>query len=88
MPRGERVALFQQSEAHRHSRVVSLVLGDRPGLETRMAPDVVPLMAKHLRAIGQVAQIDLVLYTQGGACRFPTARWRRSAWTAAAGQQD
>jgi hypothetical protein len=43
-----------------------MFVGDRPGLETRIAQDIVPLVARHLRAIGSHDKIDLVLYTLGG----------------------
>jgi hypothetical protein len=43
-----------------------MFMGDRGGMETRIAPDLVPIMARHLRGIGRNARIDLVLYTLGG----------------------
>jgi hypothetical protein len=67
VPRDSRVALIQTIERLRGCRVVALVLGDRPGQETRMAADVVPLLSRHLRAIGKDNErIDLFLYTTGG----------------------
>ena len=35
-------------------------------METRIAQDIVPLVARHLRGIGRQERIDLVLYTLGG----------------------
>lgn len=65
--RPTRVALIQKLEGLRSSRVVALILGDRSGQETRLAPDMLPLMARHLRGLGGVQErIDLVLYTVGG----------------------
>lgn len=67
MPRDTRVAAIKALEKLRKSRVISLVLGDRQAQETRLAPDVLPLVARHLRAIGKgQARIDLFLYTTGG----------------------
>jgi hypothetical protein len=67
MSREQRSELLQTLEVARGRRVISLVLGDRPGgLETRIAPDLVPIVASHLRAIGPQKGLDLVLYSTGG----------------------
>lgn len=66
MPRADRVKLIQALETLRGSRVIALVLGDRAALETRVAPDILPLLGRHLRAIGTQERIDLFLYTVGG----------------------
>jgi hypothetical protein len=60
------VALIKKLEEIRGSRLLCLFLGDRPGLETRLAPDIIPLTARHLRGIGEQKRIDLFLYTIGG----------------------
>ena len=61
-----RSALISEIERARDSRVISFVTGDRQNLEARIAGDVLPLFYEHLRAIGNVREIDLFLYTQGG----------------------
>lgn len=66
MPREDRIKLIQAVESLRTSRVIALVLGDRAGLETRVAPDTLSLLGRHLRAIGKQENIDLFLYTVGG----------------------
>ena len=64
--RSTRVDRIKALEEKRKSRVLAVVMGERPGLETRIAPDLIPLAAKHLRAIGEVERIDLFLYSGGG----------------------
>lgn len=66
MNRQQRVALLRDIENARNSRVVAVIMGDRPALETRIAPDLVPLVARHLRTNGKVDRIDLLLYSTGG----------------------
>lgn len=66
MPRPERIKYIKAVEAARKSRVLVAFFGDRGNLETRVAPDVVPLVARHLRNIGKQPRIDLFLYTLGG----------------------
>jgi hypothetical protein len=48
------------------ARVLSLVTGDRQGMETRIAPDILPLVAEHLASIGPSKRLALFLYTPGG----------------------
>lgn len=48
------------------ARVLAVVTGDRQGMETRVAPDILPLVSEHLAAIGPVDQLALFLYTPGG----------------------
>ncbi len=66
MSRDQRIALIQELERVRGSRVLALVAGDRPGLETRVAQDMIPLVARHLRAIGVKEHLDIFLYSTGG----------------------
>lgn len=66
MARADRIKLIGEIEALRKSRVVCIVTGDRPQLDTRIAMDIVPLMARHLRGVGKQERIDLFLYTAGG----------------------
>jgi len=66
MSRTDRVSLIERIEKARGSRVISVFLGDRPGAETRIAPDLIPRMARYLREIGKVHSIDIFLYSTGG----------------------
>ena len=66
MARAERVDRIKAIEKLRGSRVLSIVLGDRPAVETRLAPDSVSVVARHLRTIGKQKQLDVFLYTVGG----------------------
>jgi len=66
VPRDTRVAALQRIEKARGSRVLTIVLGDRQGMETRVAADLIPLASRHLRLIGKQPKLDLFLYTLGG----------------------
>lgn len=66
MSRTTRQALITALESERKSRVIAMFMGDRPGIETKIAQDIVPIVARHLREIGRTERIDLVLYTLGG----------------------
>lgn len=61
-----RTQLLGDIETARGARVISLVLGDRAGVETKIAGDLLPFVYDRLRAIGEVEEIDLFLYTIGG----------------------
>lgn len=62
----ERARYLGALEAARNARVISLVLGDRGGMPTMVAADLLPFVYDCLRAIGKVEEIDLFLYTVGG----------------------
>lgn len=47
-------------------KVIAYITGDRPGFETRIAPDVIDPFISHLDKIGPVDRIILYLYTRGG----------------------
>lgn len=66
MGKEQRQALIRDIESSLNSKVICYVTGDRRGLETRIASDVIPLMYDHLRDIGKVPTITLFLYTVGG----------------------
>jgi hypothetical protein len=57
----------------RESIVITYVTGDRENVSTRIAPDVVQVIYKHLEKIGNSPRIDLFLYTRGGDVLTP---WR------------
>ena len=75
MAYSERTPIYRQIEHARQSKVIAYVTGDRVGLETAMASDVVDFFVHHLDKIGVVDKISLVLYTRGGETL--------SAWTIA-----
>jgi len=68
----DRIALYQQIEQARKSRLLVCVTGDRPQLETHINHDFVNLFTRHLDLIGDVERISLFLYTQGGD---PLSAW-------------
>lgn len=62
----DRVALYEQLEQQRSSKLLVYITGDRRGLEAQIAEDVLDLFLEHLDAIGSVRKISLYLYTRGG----------------------
>jgi hypothetical protein len=58
--------LIGQIEKITNSRVIVLMLGDRRGLETRMAADVLPFCQEHLTRMGHQEKISLYMYSTGG----------------------
>lgn len=66
MPKSARLDLIKKLEAARATRVLAFVLGDRQGLETRIAGDALSLAADLLDRIGRVPALDLFLYSVGG----------------------
>lgn len=69
--------LIQKIEKLRNSRVITYLTSDRQGAvgtpSARIAMDIVPIISKHLRAIGKTENIDLFLYSSGGDTMVP---WR------------
>jgi len=62
----DRVPLYQRLEEQRGSKVVVYVTGDRRGLETVIASEVLDFFLDHLDTIQQSDLISLYLYTRGG----------------------
>lgn len=62
----ERKNLIERLETETNARVLAVVIGDRQGLETRIAPDILALISEHLTSIGGVEELVLYLYTPGG----------------------
>jgi hypothetical protein len=62
----ERKRIIANLENKLSARVLSIVTGDRQGMETRIAPDILPLVSEHLANIGTVKDLALFLYTPGG----------------------
>lgn len=73
MSRAERKALLQRIEQLRGTRVVAYVTGDRQPTPAQIGDDALRPMYEHLRAIGHVPELDLLIYSRGGAIDVP---WR------------
>lgn len=61
-----RAQLLDQLQNELKSPVLSYVTGDRAGLGTQIASDQLVLFPRHLAALQQHDQLNLVLYTRGG----------------------
>ena len=61
-----RLSLYRELEELRESKLLVYITGDRPGMETQIAPDVVDYFIEHLDKIGVTRKISLLLYTRGG----------------------
>lgn len=64
--RERRMNLIQEIEFYNGSRLVTLITGDRQGLQTRIAYDLFPLFHRHLMRHQTPTRIDLFLYSRGG----------------------
>jgi hypothetical protein len=69
----KRDTLIATLEARLGTRVICYLTGDRPGMETQIGSDIIPLFRRHLEAIGEVDSITLLLYSRGGDMNVP---WR------------
>jgi hypothetical protein len=65
--------LIRQIEEARDSRLLVYVTGDRGPAGANIGDDAVRPIIEHLRQIGKVEQLDLFLYSRGGAIDVP---WR------------
>jgi len=63
--------IIEAIQKERESKLIIYFLGDRPGQETKIANDIIPLFYEHLNKIGASKQIDLFLYTRGGIIYTP-----------------
>ncbi len=61
-----RVENYEWIEKNRQSKLLIYFTGDRRGMETQIAPDVLEYFSEHLDKIGKVKKISLFLYTRGG----------------------
>lgn len=66
MTRSDRFSLIQTIEKQRDSKILVFFIGDRRGLETRIAADSLPFCLNHLNEMGKQKKIDLFLYSTGG----------------------
>lgn len=73
MARPQRLDIMQKISSKRGSVLLSYVTGDRENVSTRIAPDVVQVIYRHLEMIGPIEAIDLFIYTRGGDVLTP---WR------------
>jgi ClpP class serine protease len=62
----DRKDLIKQLEAKLGAKILTLVTGDRQGMETRIAPDILSLVSEHLAFIKPAKDLALFLYTPGG----------------------
>jgi hypothetical protein len=66
MPTAERKDLIKQLETKLDAKILALVTGDRQGMETRIAPDILSLVSEHLAFTKPTKELALFLYTPGG----------------------
>lgn len=62
----DRLKQYEFLEKEFDGKFLAYITGDRPGFETRIAPDVIDLFISQLDCIGPVNRIILYLYTRGG----------------------
>ncbi|KOH44491.1 SDH family Clp fold serine proteinase [Sunxiuqinia dokdonensis] len=62
----ERIENYKWLEEDRQSKLMVYITGDRPGMETQIATDVLDYFSEHLDKINKVPKISLLLYTRGG----------------------
>jgi hypothetical protein len=61
--RGEIIAALEKAL---DCRLICYATGDRTGQETQIGEDAIPLLYEHLRSIGRVNRIGLMIYSRGG----------------------
>ncbi len=71
--RKKRIDLIKQIEQKRNSSLICYITGDRENVSTRIAPDVIRVIYRHLELFSEINRIDLFLYTRGGDVLTP---WR------------
>jgi hypothetical protein len=62
----KRKEIIEKLEKAINARILTLVTGDRMGMETRIAPDILPLVSEHISHIGSQDELALFIYTPGG----------------------
>lgn len=62
----ERLDNYKWIEQNRGSKLIVYFTGDRQGMETQIAADVLEYFSEQLDKIGKVNKISLLLYTRGG----------------------
>jgi len=66
MNKNERIEKIKEIEERRNSKLICYITGDRGGFETGITKDVINLFYEHLLLIGNVENIDLLIYSTGG----------------------
>jgi len=62
----ERKAIITTLEKELDARLLIIITGDRQHLETKIAPDILPLVSDLLTRMGTTKQLAIFLYTLGG----------------------
>src|SRR5947208_3595912 len=71
MTKAERRAAIEKIEALYKTRVIAYLTADRGVASTPMSEDFMRIAYDHLRAIGKVERIDLLIYSRGGDVMLP-----------------
>lgn len=71
MSRQERAEILSNLSELESSGVVAYVTGDRPGMETQINSDQIPLFQRHIQSLGHLPKISVILYTRGGDTNTP-----------------
>jgi hypothetical protein len=71
MTKDERHKAIEALENHRGSRVIAYLTADRGVASTQITEDVLRVIYDHVRAIGRVEKLDLLLYSRGGDAMLP-----------------
>ncbi|RPF46883.1 serine dehydrogenase proteinase [Thermodesulfitimonas autotrophica] len=73
MPYLERREIIAEIGKLHNAAVICYFTGDRENVSTRIAPDVLPVLYRHLRSLRNPERVALFLYTRGGDVLTP---WR------------
>lgn len=68
-----RSELIGQIGVNLSAPVLAYVTGDRPGLQTQISAEQIPLFPRHLTTIGHHERVALLIHTQGGDTNVPWA---------------
>lgn len=68
-----RSGLIGQIGANLNAPVLAYVTGDRPGLQTQISAEQIPLFPRHLKTMGHHDRVALLIYTRGGDTNVPWA---------------
>lgn len=71
MSRQERAEILSSISQVESSGALAYVTGDRPGMETQINSDQIPLFQRHIQSVGKVPKISVILYTRGGDTNTP-----------------
>lgn len=64
--RANRISWYQELERRRDSKLLVYATSNRAGMETQIAPDILPKFTEHLDLIEKTEKISLLLITNGG----------------------